>query len=299
MLAWFYFIVLSVFAWGPSFFFIKLSLKELGPLNIVAWRISIGLVFLCVIAFLTKVKFPRDKKSVIHMAILGVINTALPFTLITIAGREIDSILAGAIHGSIPLLTMLLAALVITNERLTGPKLVGCLFGFAGLMVLLSENVNFSGIAISGHWYGILIMMSAAVSNAVGAVYSRLTVKDLNPLCVATASMASATVFMWSAVGLSEEPFTIPTLLSTHVSLFWLGAIGSGLAYYMFFYLIQAWGAGKTTMVAYAIPVTTIIIGIVLLDEVLTWRITIATSLILLGVYAAINLEKIRLLRKA
>ncbi|WP_419905191.1 DMT family transporter [Kiloniella sp.] len=299
MQAWIYFILLSVFAWGPSFYFIKISLRELEPFNIVAWRFSLGLVVLCAMSVLSRVTFPKDKKSLFHLIILGLINTALPLTLITMAGKEVDSVIAGAIHGSIPLFTMIIAALAISNEQLTGPKLLGCLFGFAGLMVLLSENVSFSGITITGQWYGTIILITAALSNAIGAVYSRLTMEGVHPICLATASMASATIIMWAAVGISDEQFTLPVLLSTHVSLFWMGAIGSALAYYMFFYLIQTWGAGKATMVAYVIPVTAIIIGIVLLDEILTWRITIGTGLILLGVYSAIHVKKIGLLRKA
>lgn len=299
MLAWMYFIILSVFAWGPSFYFIKISLNELEPLNIAAWRFSLGFIVLVLITFFSKTQFPSSLKSIIHLIILGVINTALPLTLITIAIDRVDSVLAGAIHGSIPIFTMLISAIVITDEKLTPQKVLGCTLGFIGLMILISENNNLLAVNISSHWYGVLIMLSAAISNALGAVYSRITMANVHPLCLATSSMAVATVFLWATVGLSAEDFTYPQQFSTQISLFWMGAIGSALAYYLFFYLIQAWGASKATMVAYVIPVVAILAGVILLDEILTWRIAIGASLILLGVYAAIHMKKLNIFKRA
>ncbi len=299
MVAWFYFVVLSVFAWGSSFYFIKIALREILPYNIVAWRISIGLIVISLIVAMARIKRPSGGWNIVHFIVLGVINTAIPFTCITWAEQEIASAVAGVINGSTPLITMLIASIVVSKERLTGPKLTGCLMGFTGLAVLLSVNVSMSGIVDNTKWTSTLVLIGAAVSYAIGAIYSRITMADIHPLWVAAASLASATVFMWAAVAISDEPLQIPVQTTTLFALFWMGAVGTALAYYLYFYLIQAWGAGKASMVAYVMPLSAIFMGVVFLSEVLSWRMLLGASMIIIGVYIAIQVKSFRMIRQA
>jgi drug/metabolite transporter (DMT)-like permease len=96
---------------------------------------------------------------------------------------------------------------------------------------------------------------------------------------------------LWALVGISERPVTLPQLPITWVSLVWLGVLGSGIAFLLYFYLIHSVGPTRTTLVTYVFPLVGIALGVIFLNESLDWRLALG-ALLILGSIVVVNSSK-------
>ena len=138
---WAAFIALSL-AWGSSFLWIKIGLQELGPITLVALRLLFGILGLLVVVAYNRPKFPDNRRLWGALAILGIIQTALPFLLITWGQQFIDSVVAAILNSTVPLFTMLLAHWYLQDDRLTLQRVIALLIGFIGVVVLLVRDLD-------------------------------------------------------------------------------------------------------------------------------------------------------------
>jgi len=140
--------------WGGSFLFVELALRDYQPLTIVALRVAIGaLVLHCVLRF-KKLHFPLDLKSITQFAVMGILNNAIPFSLIVWGQQSIDAGRASVLNATVPLFTVLLAHWLLADEKLNRSKVIGVLIGFAGVIVLTGPAA-ISGNAVNsviGQW---------------------------------------------------------------------------------------------------------------------------------------------------
>ena len=124
--------------WGSSFLWIKIGVAEIGPITLVAFRLLFALLGLLVVMRLQRRTLPKDAKTLWGFAFMGVFNTALPFVLISWGETRIDSALASILNGTVPLFTIVIAHFWLQDEKISLPRLVGLLLGFAGVALLMS-----------------------------------------------------------------------------------------------------------------------------------------------------------------
>ena len=287
-LDWILFVLLG-FLWGSSHLFIKIGLESgLPPLTLVMLRLAFGFGLLAAIALATRISLPRDPKTYGHILVLGVISMALPFALIAWAERSVDSSLASITSAAIPLFVLVIAAIFLHDERITLNRLVGLLIGFGGMAVLL----GFDGSGFQrGEPGAEVALLVATMSYAAGGVYARRFVRDLAPLVPALIEVAFATVIATGAAFSFERPLEVTIQPQGLLAVAWLGVFGSGLAYVIFFRLIGRWGATKTSMVAYLMPIFGIVLGAAVADEAVTPRLLAGTVLVVGGI-ALVNASR-------
>ncbi|TMK79696.1 MAG: DMT family transporter, partial [Actinobacteria bacterium] len=171
--------------WGASFMFIKIAVDELAPTTTMFLRLAIPLVAL-VVAKLGARRAWSELRAVTRAAIiLGVVNTALPFTLIAWGETRIDSGVAAIGNGSMPIFVAILAFRFRTSERATGSRLFGVLLGLVGVAVL-------TGVNPKGGWAGVagtLAVVAASLSYAVGTLYTQGILQDIRNDVLAAASI--------------------------------------------------------------------------------------------------------------
>lgn len=283
---WGAFLLLAL-AWGTSFMFIKLAVETLPPLTVVAFRLLVGWVGLFVIARLWRVPMPTKRSDWFHLAVIGVINVAIPFVLIVWAesGPDgLDSGIASILNSTVPLFSILIAGGVLHMERITGGAVIGLLVGFAGVVLLFSRN----GIDGMGSLLPQIAMVAAALCYAVGTIYARRNLRGIRPVALALGQLLLADIVVFIMVFIfddfSAQAFTVQAI----ASLLWLGLLGSCLAYILYFYVLEAWGATRTTLVTYVVPVVGVAAGVLFLQEQVDWRMFVGGFLILSGV-AAVN----------
>ncbi len=302
---WAMFVGLTL-AWGASFLFLKIGLNEgLEPFTLVAWRMTLATLFLVGVLVVGRGRLPRAPGALRKVALLGVINVAVPGLLITWGTQSIPSALASILNGLQPLFAIVLAAIVLHDEPLTlnGLSPAGGLrrCGPAG-----SPNLGETrpGVSSTDMLLGEIAVILAAVSYAVAAVYARHAITGarlvIDPATgprratsaeIALPQVATACLITVALAATLERPqegvVGLPPTPAAWLAVLWVGVLGSGVAYLLFFGIMRAWGATRTTLVTYALPVMGIALGVIVLDERLHAEEVLGTALVLAGLVLA------------
>jgi drug/metabolite transporter (DMT)-like permease len=280
--AWLIFIALG-FAWGSSYLFIKIGVETLTPFTLIAARLAIGTAVLALAMAVTRQHLPRSRTAYRHLVVVALLGVVIPFGLITWGEQSIDSALAAILNGTVPLFAIVLAALLLADEPMTLNRVAGLLLGFAGLVALVGPNLR-SGFAGGS---GELALVGASVSYAAAGVYARWKVRDVAPLPSALLEVGYAFVITLLLAFAFETPLATRLQASSVLAIVWLGLVGSGLAFMAYFWLLSRWGATRTSMVAYLIPVVGILLGVLVRNETVTALTLVGTVMVIGGVALA------------
>lgn len=279
---WLVFLLLGAI-WSSSFMWIKIAVQEVGPITLVAFRVLFGLSFGVIVIYLQRVQWPRTLNQWTPLLVLGITNIAIPFFLISWGEQTIDSAVASILNATVPLFTILVAHTLLRDDKMTWPKVLGLLIGFAGVVILMSKDIG----ASLGSVLGQLAVVLASAFYAVGAVYARRTTQEMPGIMRSAGPLVPATAVMWLALFLVERPVEIPRLGMTWIALLFLGVLGSGFAFVLSYYLIHEIGPTRTSMVTYLFPLGGVILGVVFLDETLSWQLAAGAVLIVLSLVVA------------
>jgi drug/metabolite transporter (DMT)-like permease len=278
---WIVFILLGAI-WSSSFLWIKIAVAEMGPITLVAYRVLFGLLFTIAIVIIQRAPFPRALKEWTPLLVLGITNVAVPFFLISWGEQSIDSGVASILDATVPLFTILGAHFILHDDKMTAPKVLGLLIGFAGVVILMSKDLHVSGSVI-----GQIAVVVACMFYAGSNIYARKFTEDTPAIYRSLGPLLSSTVVMWIASFIFESPLQVPSQSIVWVALLFLGILGSGVAFIMMYYLIHEIGPTRTTMVTYLLPVGGVALGAIFLDEKLSWQIIAGTILILFSLGVA------------
>lgn len=279
---WFVFILLGAI-WSSSFMWIKIAIREVGPITLVAFRVLFGLLFVVVVIIVQRVSLPRTFKAWLPLLVVGLTNIAIPFFLISWGEQSIDSAVASILDATVPLFTILIAHSLLQDDRITIPKVFGLVIGFAGIVILLSKDIGDSSSSLLGQ----VAVIVASIFYAISAIYIRKTTEDTPGILRSAGPLVSASVTMWLGTLIFESPVKIPQLSITWVALLFMGILGSGLAFVMAFYLIHEIGPTRTSMVTYLFPLGGVILGVTFLHEQLTWHVITGAILIVSSLVVA------------
>ena len=273
---WTAFIVLGS-VWSASFLWIKIALNEIGPYTLVAWRVLFGLLFAGGAVLLQRKTWPGDWAGWLPFLVLGVTSVAIPFFLITWGELSIDSAVASILNATVPLFTIVIAHLFLQDDRMTVQRVIGLFIGFVGVIVLLSEDLL---AGVNGSVLGQAAVILAAIFYAASSVYARRKTQSAPGLVRGAAPLVSATIVMWMIAPVLESPFKVPQLPITWIAVLWLGILGSGLALILWYYLLHEIGPTRTGMVTYIFPLGGVILGVIFLNEHLSWQLAVGALLI-------------------
>jgi drug/metabolite transporter (DMT)-like permease len=279
---WVVFIALGFF-WGSSYLWIKIGLEGgLPPLTLIAGRLTLGALFLAVVVGLARQELPRSRRMYGHLLVMSIVNVVLPFILITVGEQSIDSALASILNATVPLTVIVVAPMFLPDERITLPRIAGLAVGFAGVILLVAPDlVNLGDSDLTGE----LMMIGSSISYGIGNVYSRRHVQGLRPMIPALFQVTFAALIIIPLAIVIDRPFTtVSPTPGAIVAVIWLGLLGSGVAYLCYFTLLQHWGATRTSMVAYLLPVVGIFLGAIVLAEPVTLNRIGGTALVIAGI---------------
>jgi drug/metabolite transporter (DMT)-like permease len=262
--------------WGSSFMFIEIALRDLAPSTLILLRIVFGAVTLAVYVALTRRPVRALRPYVLPLALLGAVNTAVPFFLIAWGQQYIDSGLASIFNASAPLFTALFALGYDRSQRATGMRLAGVLIGFTGVVLLVGFELTGGERAVLGG----LAVVAASACYGIGGLYAGRRFDGLPPSLVALGGLVWSTLFA-APVGLAQASAPGWDAL---LSVVYLGAAATGLAYLLYFGLIAGAGASKAVLVTYLVPALALVYGGVFLDEEVTAVAVAGLALVLAGV---------------
>jgi drug/metabolite transporter (DMT)-like permease len=280
----FFFLLLLSCCWGPSFLFIKIAVEYVPPITITAIRMMIGSALLYIILKFNKIDLPKFDKNWKHFLVMAIFSCGLPFTMFGVGEQYVDSSLAAIINGTSPLFTLAIAHYCTDNDRLNRAKIFGSAIGFFGLFLLVFPSLFQSKATV----LGIISCLIASVSYAIGFVYAKKHIRGYKPLVVPCAQLLVASIILVPMALIFEKPYEIEYVSMPAIfSVLALSLIGSALAFVLYYKLISIASATYAASVNYIIPVIGVILGMIVLNEAMTWNSYIGSMMILSGVLIA------------
>ncbi len=272
--------------WGSSYLFIKIGVETLPPLSLVVLRLLVGFAILLVVVGVTRTPLPRDPRTLGHLAILGAVNIAIPFWLIGWAEQHIASGLTGILQSTSPFFTLVLAASFVHDEHVTRGRVAGIAIGFLGIFVLSAHDLADLGTtAGTQRLLAQLAVVLASLAYAAGNTYARRTLREARPLVLATGQVGWALAIVVVLALLVDGGITLPTVPQAALAVGWLGTIGTGFAYLVFFRLLSGWGPTRASLVSYLLPVVAVVLGVVVLGETVDAAFLAGAALIVAGIW--------------
>jgi drug/metabolite transporter (DMT)-like permease len=247
--------------WGASFLFIKVAVRELTPATLITGRLGLAALTLALLVPFVVGNGKTLQQLRAHagwLVVVALVNTAIPFWLLSWGETRIDSGLASIIQASVPIFNALIAFVAFREVRVTGAPLLGVAIGFVGVALLV-------GAQPEGKVLGALAVVGMAFCYGVGGLLTGRYLKPVQPVVVAFASTVIATL-VWLPVGVAQAPSQTPGW-KTIGSVVALGIPGTALAYLLFFGLITGAGAAYASLVTYLIPPIALAYGAIFLDE--------------------------------
>lgn len=279
-------LLLLGFIWGGSFFFGRIAVQHVPPMTLVLFRVSLA-AFALHLAF---GRMPGFYQTLIsrwrELLVLGLINNAIPFTLIFLGQTKIGSGLASILNATTPLWAVLVAQVFTTDEKITPAKLIGCALGLAGMVLLIGPAAL--GIADSPLWAK-LAVVGAAVSYGFAASFAK-RFKGISPRVTATGQLTSSTLIMLPLALTFDQPWTLPVPpTDVIVAILALALVSTAFAYVVFFKILSIAGATSASLVTLLVPPAAILLGIVFLGETLSLTEALGLGLIALGLLSLDN----------
>ncbi|GAA2798092.1 DMT family transporter [Saccharopolyspora taberi] len=278
--------VLLAMAWGSSFLFIKIGLRDLSPTQVVLARMVFGALALGALVAITRRPLPRDPRVWGHLTVVTVLLCVVPFTLFAWAEQKISSGLASIFNATTPLVAMVFAAAMLPTERFNRPRTLGVGLGFAGVVTIIGP---WSGLGEHNDFLSQLACLGATACYGLAFAYLRRFVAGRGlpaPTLAFVQVLIGAVIMIVATPWVASEPvdgLSVTVVLSMVV----LGAFGTGMAYVWNNNIVSAWGAVNGAAVTYLSPVVGVILGIVLLGEPLSWNQPVGAALVILGIMAA------------
>ncbi len=278
-LDWILLILLSL-CWGNSFAINEILLEDLPPFSIVwARQITAFLLFVPIsLPYLRKVHW--NFNLFWRFAVMGTVAIALPFSLFALGQQYITSVLAGIGNATVPLYTMLLAAIFLTDEKITRNGFLGLLCGFLGILVLFLPMLSVGDFASA--WGFTLAVLASGLYGYANVFARSLPVIPLRVqalLINGFAALALTPAMLWEAPDFTNLPMHSYGFILTH------GLLGSFFAYLLYLKLIKRVGSVNTAQVAYLIPFTALFLGAIGLNEPVSLHALFALGLVLFGLW--------------
>ncbi len=272
-------IVLLALVWGISFFLTEICLRDFGPLTLATARVGLAAMVLLAFAAMRGEDLPKAWTDWGTLAFMGLINNALPFSLIMWGQVSIDSGLASILNATTPLFTFIFAHFLTKDERMTRRGAAGVGIGFLGAVVLIGPGAM---AGIGSQSWGQMAVMAAAMSYAMAGIFGR-RLSRFSPIVSAGCMTACAAVMLLPAALLLESPWTARPDLATWAALATLAVISTAFAYILYFRILASAGATNLLLVTFLIPIAAVLLGALALGEVVTLAAVAGMLLIFLG----------------
>jgi drug/metabolite transporter (DMT)-like permease len=264
--------------WGASFMFIKIAVRELPPATMILGRIGIGALTLALIVpFLVggKATLAAIRSHAGWLVVVGLVNVALPFWLLTWGETRIDSGLASIIQGAVPIFNAVVAFGFFHEVRVTGRRLLGVGIGFVGVALLVGAQPH-------GKVLGALAVVGMALCYAVAQLIAARHLGAVPPPVVALATTSVAALAVAPA-GIVQAPQHLPHAKTIGAVLV-LGIPLTAIAFLIFYALIAGAGAAYASLVTYLVPPIALAYAAIFLDERIGAAALAGLALILGGV---------------
>ena len=266
---WTLLIILSVL-WGGAFFLAAVAVKEVAPFTLAFLRMAISAVALALVAGIIGLKAPRDPRIWAGFAVLGIIGTAMPFSLIYWGQTEISGGLASILNATTPLFTIVVAHLFTHDERFNARRVAGVLTGFAGVAVIIGPSAIVH--AGAGNLLAETAVLGAAACYGIAGVFGK-RFRALPPITIACGQLTFGAIAILPLALMFDDSFARPMPSAVAIAaVLGIALLSTALAFIIYFEILRAAGATNAMLVTLLVPVSAVLLGSLILGESLEAR---------------------------
>jgi len=265
--------------WGGTFMVVSIALRGYGPLTVACARTTLGAIALLTLMRVMKRPLPVfDARMLKYLGVIGILNTAVPFALLSWGQQYVPSAFAGISMAALPLFVLPLAH-IFTDEKLSNRSLLGVSLGFTGAVVLIGPSVLKIGTGMAP--LGQIACIMATISYAISSIMTRRC-PPIDSITMAALLLLVGAMALIPAMLIFEGVPHVADRTAT-VAIIFLGFVPTAFAALLRVITIRSAGAVFMTLVNYQVPVWSMIFGTFVLSEVLPIRFFAALALIMIG----------------
>jgi len=268
-------LILLAAIWGGSFLFMRISAPVLGPALLIELRVLLAALFLAAVGLVLR-KSLQLRAHWKHYVILGFFNSALPFLLFAYAARTLPASVLAVLNATAPMWGALLGA-VWSRQTVSARSAAGLVLGTAGVALLVGFD---HATARPGAGIAVAAALLAAFCYSVASLYARLA-KSVEPFANAHGTMWTSALMVLPLLPLF--PASGPLTPGIGAAVLALGVLCSGIAYILYFKLIEQVGTTSALTVTFLSPVFGILWGVLFLGETVGWYTVVGSSVVLVG----------------
>lgn len=268
--------------WGSTWAFIKIGLRDLPPVTFVSTRFVIAIILLSLIAYFRRARLPRTRDEWNLLATTGVLVFAINYGLLFWGEKYISSGLAALLQATIPLFGLLIAHKYLPNEPLTFVRFIGIVVGLIGVGIIFSNQLSIGDVW--SIWGSVAIIVGACA-----AAYSNILIKargasfDLSVL-VAGQMLCGLIPLLILGFSIEGNPLNLRWTWMAIFSVLYLALVGTVAAFMLYYWLVRNMYVTNTQLISLVTPVVAVLLGVILLDEEVTWRIVLGGLGIFIGI---------------
>lgn len=269
--------------WGSNFIYMKYAAAYINPMQIVFLRLVFGFVPVAVYAVATNALRWGQLKYFFHFGVMALIATVIYYYCFMKGVSLLYSGVAGALSGATPLFSFILGSLLLPGEKRSARKMIGLVIGLIGVVLIAKP---FNAHLTSSTWKGVSFMIVGSMSLGASFIYARKFVIKLKlpAAALTTYQLFLATLIVAFMVDVRGITNILGSARATWGVIVGLGLLGTGLAYLLYYYIIEKMGAVSASSVTYIPPVVALLIGAVISHEPIGPVDYLGTGLILAGV---------------
>ena len=275
-------LVLLGAVWGITPMLIHLVVDHVAPLWLVTGRVWSGLAVVLVVLRLRGARLPRDPRVWLHLTVLGTVGTALPWVLMGWAQQSMSPSLAAVLAAPLPATTMALAV-AGRVERVTPARVAGVALALFGTLAIVGGEL--------GGRTPVRALVAATVCTLLfsfGTVYAKRHLRGQPGITVAAGQLVPAALVVLPAALLADGvPQWSGVPLAAWVAWLAMGALSTGLAYAIFYAIVDRSGPTTAQLACYVAPPVGALAGWLLLREPLTSRTLMGMAIVTAGVWVS------------
>ncbi len=266
--------------WSSAFFNIKIATYSYGPITISLGRVFFGAIPVLLLCLYKKIKIEAFSKDWHWFAMIGFINLVAPFFLISYGVKSVQSNLAAILMSTTPLSSTVLGHFFTKNEKFNFIKTFGILIGFSGIIYLFFDNLLIN----DNNFISALLILLGSTCYVIGGVLTLKISKKKN-------ENVTGSILIWAIIMLIplasfiEKPWNLNPSIESTISIIYLGIVSTGLAWLLRFRILKNNGLIFQSQVSYLIPIFGMILGYIFLKEMITAKIIVSLTAVLIGLY--------------
>lgn len=266
--------------WGGSFLAIRLALNEVPFVTSVAHRVFWAALILWAYVLIRRLPIPRDRNVWIGLLGMGLLNNVIPFSLMAWGQLYIPTGLTSVFNAGTAVFGVIIAALILGDERLTTRKIIGSTIGFFGVATAIGldslRNFDITSLAQ-------LAVIGGTISYAFAGVWARLTLKGLTPQVAAAGMLTGSSLIMVPAAFLIDGTPSFALSPTAFGAIAYYVIFATAGAYLLYYRILAAAGSANTMIVTLLIPPVSIVLGAIVLNETLSPNVYAGLALLALG----------------